>query len=206
MTLFLDTETTGLSPGRGDVIVDLAIVNEVGHPLIVTLVNPRRSIPLEATRIHGITSDMVRHMPSLEDLMPRIHDIVRDQHVVIYNSSFDIKFFPDRLRCAEQVSCAMLRFAKATGGPWSKLDAAARHVGHDWSGNAHRALPDALACRSVWLWLEKREIGRRPAVPQSSQPCPKLGCSGRLVERIGYKGPFMGCTNYPRCRYTEDVN
>ena len=30
--------------------------------------------------------------------------------------------------------------------------------------------------------------------------CPK--CGGRLVERRGKYGPFYGCSNYPRCRFT----
>jgi len=31
--------------------------------------------------------------------------------------------------------------------------------------------------------------------------CPK--CGGRLEERIGKYGKFYGCSNYPRCKYTE---
>ena len=30
--------------------------------------------------------------------------------------------------------------------------------------------------------------------------CPR--CGGRLVERSGQYGTFIGCSNYPRCRYT----
>lgn len=33
--------------------------------------------------------------------------------------------------------------------------------------------------------------------------CPK--CGGRLVERKGKYGMFLGCDNYPRCKYTHDV-
>lgn len=31
--------------------------------------------------------------------------------------------------------------------------------------------------------------------------CPK--CGGHLIERHGKYGSFMGCTNFPKCRYTE---
>lgn len=30
-------------------------------------------------------------------------------------------------------------------------------------------------------------------------PCPKEGCDGALRRRIGKKGPFWGCSNYPQC-------
>jgi hypothetical protein len=37
------------------------------------------------------------------------------------------------------------------------------------------------------------------------RPCPKPGCGGRLAERNGRNGRFLGCTNYPGCRYTENL-
>lgn len=30
-------------------------------------------------------------------------------------------------------------------------------------------------------------------------------CSGELVVREGMYGPFLGCSNYPKCRYTRDL-
>jgi hypothetical protein len=37
-----------------------------------------------------------------------------------------------------------------------KLDFAALCAGHVWQGEPHRALADAMACRSVWLWLHSQ--------------------------------------------------
>jgi ssDNA-binding Zn-finger/Zn-ribbon topoisomerase 1 len=34
--------------------------------------------------------------------------------------------------------------------------------------------------------------------------CPK--CGGKLVERKGKYGDFLGCYNYPKCRYTEKLD
>ncbi|MDR7420376.1 MAG: AAA domain-containing protein [Armatimonadota bacterium] len=39
----------------------------------------------------------------------------------------------------------------------------------------------------------------------TARACPQPGCSGRLVERSGRHGRFLGCTKYPACRYTENV-
>jgi len=33
--------------------------------------------------------------------------------------------------------------------------------------------------------------------------CPK--CSGKLMERTGKYGKFLGCSNYPKCKYTENI-
>lgn len=156
MAVYLDTETTGLSPAKGDTIVEVAIVDDHGRALIDTLVNPCRPIPWQASNIHGISDDMVRGKPTLAQLMPRVLEIVQSQQVVIYNARFDARFFPGELGQAGVVECAMLRFADLHGGRWQRLDLAARHVGHQWSGAAHRALADALACRSVWNWMVAR--------------------------------------------------
>jgi restriction system protein len=35
------------------------------------------------------------------------------------------------------------------------------------------------------------------------QKCPR--CGGALVKREGKYGEFMGCSNYPKCKYTEKI-
>jgi DNA polymerase III epsilon subunit-like protein len=157
MAIYLDTETTGLSPRSGASIVEVAIVDEIGQPILNTLVNPLVGIPWQASKIHGITNDMVDGMPTLKSLMPQILEIVSEEVVVIYNSTFDVQFFPGNLREARRIECAMRRFSSSIGSnKWVKLDDAAKHVGHQWTGAAHRALADAQACRSVWLFVEKQ--------------------------------------------------
>ena len=37
---------------------------------------------------------------------------------------------------------------------------------------------------------------------ESDAVCPK--CGGQLVVRKGTKGAFIGCNNFPKCRYTQD--
>jgi DNA polymerase III epsilon subunit-like protein len=205
MPLFLDTETTGLRPASGDAVVEIAIVDSGGRAVLNTLIDPGRKIPWQATNVHGITNDMVRGQPTLAQLMPRIRQIISKETVVIYNSSFDAPFFPGRLTEALSVECAMRRFTLETGGGrWKKLDVAAKTVGHRWTGNAHRALADALACRSVWDWLEKstRRGSPKPDNDRSSTGttttvrCVK--CSAMLRVPIG-KLLDITC---PKCRQT----
>ena len=56
---FLDTETTGLSVTTGARIVEIAIVDLHGEPLLNTLVNPEEPIPSAAQQVHGISDEMV---------------------------------------------------------------------------------------------------------------------------------------------------
>lgn len=161
--LYLDTETTGIS-SQSHTIVEIAIVDDSGQSLLDSLVNPCRPIPRDATAIHRINDAMVAGAPTLAELWPEIRALVSGAQVVIYNADFDRKFFPDRLKCASRISCAMLEFARHYGERdpyrgtfrWQRLDVAARHVGHRWTGDAHRALSDALACRAVWQWVTQR--------------------------------------------------
>jgi ssDNA-binding Zn-finger/Zn-ribbon topoisomerase 1 len=43
------------------------------------------------------------------------------------------------------------------------------------------------------------------AKSQTGGACPQPGCGGRLLERNGRFGRFLGCSSYPRCKYTENI-
>lgn len=38
-----------------------------------------------------------------------------------------------------------------------------------------------------------------------SQTCPQAGCDGHLVKRNGQFGEFVGCSKFPKCRYSRSV-
>lgn len=163
LTVYLDTETTGLRGRFGDEIVELCICNDLGEVLINTLVRPSAKTEWpDAQEIHGIDPTEVIGAPTLADLMPAVLNAIRGKRVVIYNSAFDTVFFPAGTFDSSEVQCCMLRFAKFLGEwndyfnnwRWHKLTEAAEHVGYDLTGSAHRALPDVLATRSVWHWLQ----------------------------------------------------
>ena len=154
MTLFLDTETTGLD--RTDRLVEIGVVDDAGTVAFQSLINPRIPIPEEASDIHGITDDMVAPAPPLDAVIDKLRALLlADGKVVIYNADFDRKFFPRKFWKGITVTCAMVRY-RTDIGRWDKLGNAARRAGHAWTDEAHRAGADALACRSVWNWLERR--------------------------------------------------
>jgi|GEM_PF-1152288 len=157
-TFFLDTETTGLSAAT-DRIVELAILHESGAIAFDSLINPEIVIPNTASRVHGISNSMVKSSPTFETIWPNVEKILQGNRVVIYNASFDKKFFPKHLECAAEIRCAMLEFAEYQRKRFGsnkrkfKLIDAAEIVGHQWGGDHHRALSDTFACRSVWFHI-----------------------------------------------------
>ena len=163
--IFLDTETTGLNRTGEDRIVEITIINDNCETLINTLVNPEMPIPSDASAVHGITDEMVREYPTLDDLTPGLAAIMTGMTVVIYNKDYDVSFLPESvINAAAKIKCCMDRFAPIYGDwndyyknyKWQPLIVAANYVGHDWRGvAAHRALADCIATRAVWRWLDE---------------------------------------------------
>ena len=92
-----DLETTGLSPWGGDEIIEIGAmkifgsdIDEVNH--FHTLVNPKRMIPPDATRVNGITNEMVANAPTLEEVFPKFLEFVGTAWLVAQNARFDMSF------------------------------------------------------------------------------------------------------------------
>lgn len=159
--IYLDTETTGL--GDRDELVDIAAVDNSGRVLLNTLIKPRRPIPRDATKIHGITDEMVRTAPSWADVYPRYLDLLAShRHVIVYNADFDQRLIQQTC-IAVTLSppratwhCAMKQYAAFVGSPsqyghgfrWYQLGQAVSQVGVTLIPD-HSALADARACREV---------------------------------------------------------
>lgn len=165
-----DTESTGLSPAS-DALLEIAIISDTGVPLLNTLICPPDTFKAwpAAQAVHGITPAMIRGKPTLDELASRIRAAVEDQDVIIYNASFDASFLGDLLAGARSVQCCMLAWAHHVG-EWSgwhgdrrlhRLDLAAAAVCFGWSGDKHRALADARACRAVWQYMNDESERRR---------------------------------------------
>lgn len=153
-TVYLDTETTGLNKNGKDRIVEICVLDDEGEVLLHSLVNPypHKEWP-EAMRFHGITPERVRFAPTIHQLYPALYRIFSGARVVIYNAPYDRQFLPGLLDESEVV-CCMDRYARHIGSTrWVTLSVAADAVGHTWQGNAHRALADTQAARSVWRFL-----------------------------------------------------
>ena len=76
----IDCETTGLDTEK-DRIIEVAIVKFTFDQILEkyeTLIDPKRDIPAESTKIHHITYDMVEGKPLIEEILPKILEIAGD--------------------------------------------------------------------------------------------------------------------------------
>ena len=151
----LDTETTGL--GQRDQIVQVAVIDGTGEPLLLRLVRPTVPILPDASRVHGITAEAVRDAPAFPKVYAELAAVLQDRPIVAYNAEFDRKML-NQTCAAHQLPrfpeapwhCAMLRFAEYYGQwnrarqsfAWQKLSAACALLGVAPAG-AHSALGDA---------------------------------------------------------------
>lgn len=99
-----DVETTGFSPEEGDRMVELAAVEVVdliptGRKLHLYF-NPRRDMPEEAFKIHGISSQFLSDKPDFEQCAEEIHEFLGDAQLVAHNGEFDLKFLNHELGLA----------------------------------------------------------------------------------------------------------
>ena len=200
INLFLDTETTGLSAANGDKIVEIAIVDQNGKVIMDQLVNPEREIPFQASNVHGITNNMVRNSPTLEELWPKIKSIIEGNNVIIYNAAYDKGFFPNKLSNAKKITCAMLEYKKFSGKKKGfNLTNASKEANHNWTGNAHRALADTLATKSVWEYINNKPARNNNYDNKIIITCYK--CKQKLRVPSGRSG-VIRC---PKCKTRDEV-
>lgn len=90
----IDTETTGLSSTRDNLVEVAAIRFEDWTPIekFHTLINPGKHIPNDASAINGITDDMVTDAPTFSQIIDSLDSFVGKSNIVGHNLPFDLKF------------------------------------------------------------------------------------------------------------------
>lgn len=157
--VFLDLETTGLSPEEGHEILEFgAVKTQAGEEKaqIDTLIRPTKPIPPESIKIHGITDLFVMGAPSFDMAAADILEFIGDSIIIAHNAPFDVGFLsvalqavgrklPDNL-VMDTVGLARTVMASL---PNHKLDTLKKHFGVT-AERAHRALDDARALSRVF--------------------------------------------------------
>ncbi|HBN07740.1 MAG TPA: DNA polymerase III subunit epsilon [Cyanobacteria bacterium UBA8530] len=153
----VDLETTGLSPQKGDCIVEIgAVLVEGGSKKATfqTLVDPRRLIPYYAQRVHGISDKMVKGAPTVEEAIPLFLEFAQDSCLVSHNARFDrgfLDFFHPGLG-HPHLDTILLSRRLIPGLSSYKLDVLIEELNLAISGR-HRALGDAEATADLLLHL-----------------------------------------------------
>lgn len=91
----LDVETTGLSPWKGDRVIEIGAVALEGGDLMAefsTLIQVPRAIPICASQINGITDEMLIGQPTPDEVFPALEAFIRDSILVAHNAQFDLRF------------------------------------------------------------------------------------------------------------------
>ena len=162
--IVLDTETTGLSPANGDRLVEIGCVELINHipsgQHFHVYINPQRTMPEEAFRVHGLSDDFLADKPLFAAVVDDFRAFIGDATLVIHNASFDMGFLNAELERAghprltnEVIDTVMLARQKHPGARVS-LDAMCKHYGIDNSRRTlHGALLDSEILAEVYLEL-----------------------------------------------------
>lgn len=163
--IFLDTETTGLSPENGDRIVEVACVELLNRKLSGKnkhfYLNPGRDSHEEALKVHGLTTEFLRDKPAFEAVADELLIYLSGAEVFIHNAPFDVGFLNRELSLAgrpvfgEVVASVTDTLAMAKEmfpGKRNSLDALCARFEVDNSGRTlHGALLDAELLAEVYI-------------------------------------------------------
>lgn len=162
----LDTETTGLDPQNGDRVVEIGCIELINH--IPTgrhyhvYINPERSMPEEAFKVHGLSDEFLKDKPRFVEVAQAFCDFIGEDPLVIHNAAFDIGFLNAELARLERVphiaterAIDTVRMARVKfPGAQINLDALCKRFNIDNSARTkHGALLDAELLAEVYLEL-----------------------------------------------------
>tara|TARA_B100000989_G_scaffold291557_1_gene266170 strand:- start:1475 stop:2134 length:660 start_codon:yes stop_codon:yes gene_type:complete len=163
--VFLDTETTGLSFRDGHKVVEIACIET--KDLIATgkvfhkLINPKRSMPDEAFKIHGFSQEFLSNKETFDQVADDFLSFIKDKKIIIHNASFDLGFLDGELssikkeKINKELIIDSLEVArnKFPGSP-NSLDALCKRFNIDLSRRIkHNALLDCELLREVYINL-----------------------------------------------------
>ena len=161
----LDVETTGLSPWRGDRVIEIGAVALEGGSVMAefsTLIQVPVEVPFYASQINGITDEMLIGQPTPEEVFPAFDAFIRDSTLVAHNAPFDLGFLRREYKllgtelhhrhiCTLELSRSRLPHLRN-----HKLETVYRYLFKDAAAGiqAHRALDDARMVARIWLAME----------------------------------------------------
>jgi DNA polymerase III subunit epsilon len=167
--IFLDTETTGLSPDAGDRVIEIGCVEMLNRRLsgndLHFYLNPERPNSEDAVRIHGLTDEFLADKPLFASVADDLLAYLTGAEVIIHNAAFDIGFLNAELRrigkgplgdAIARVTDSLQMAREMFPGKSNSLDALCKRLEVDNSGRGlHGALLDAGLLAEVYLRMTR---------------------------------------------------
>lgn len=191
--IVIDTETTGLDPGAGHRIVEIAAIELIYHVptgrKFHCYVNPQRDMPADAYAVHGLSAEFLAGHPMFADVVDGFLEFIAAAPVVIHNAEFDLAFLnaelarlgrpPLTTEFVDTLSMARRRFP---GSPAS-LDALCRRFAIDLSSrDKHGAEIDCSLLADVYVeLLGGRQPGLDFAVAQTAEETLTAAAAQRVL-------------------------
>jgi len=160
VTVVIDFETTGLSPGYGDRIIEVGAVLLCDGQIadrFQSLMNPGVKVSGFIEEYTGITNRMLASAPAIREVMPKLKKFLSRHYLVAHNASFDSRFLDAELerinhKRLNEFACSMLTarriYPEASN---HKLETLVRYKNLQADGVHHRALADAEMTAHLWL-------------------------------------------------------
>ena len=160
-----DLETTGFS-NKNDKITEIGAVKVKNFEIVDRfneLINPEKDISYKVQELTGITNDLIKDKPTIEEILPRFMEFIGDSVLVAHNAEFDIGFINQK--CKEMniefknksVDTLMLARILLPHLKRFKLNNLTKELGVPLH-NHHRAVDDAAATAQIFIkFLEMLE-------------------------------------------------
>jgi DNA polymerase III subunit epsilon len=167
--IFLDTETTGLSPENGDRMVEIGCVEMDNRRLtgrhLHFYLNPERKNGEGAVAVHGLTDEFLADKPLFAHVVDEVIEFIGGAEIIIHNASFDVGFLNEELRRCNRpkfsthVAAITDTLAMARDqfpGKSNSLDALCKRLEVDNTNRTlHGALIDANLLAEVYIRLTR---------------------------------------------------
>jgi DNA polymerase-3 subunit epsilon len=167
--IFLDTETTGLSPENGDRIVEIGCVELLNRKLtgnnLHFYLNPERDSHEDALKVHGISNEFLKDKPKFGEIADELLEYLQGADVLIHNAPFDVGFINKELELQKRpplktyvnsVADTLAMAKDMFPGKRNSLDALCDRLGVDNSGRTlHGALLDAELLADVYIYMTR---------------------------------------------------
>ena len=153
-----DIETTGFS-NVNDKITEIGAVKIKDFKTldrVFELINPQKDISYKIQELTGITNDMVKDKPTIEEVLPKFLDFCKGSVLVAHNSEFDISFIKEKSRQQglefknESIDTLSLARVLLPDLKRFRLDVICKKLGIELL-NHHRAVDDAEATSLMFL-------------------------------------------------------